>query len=70
MSNVLMWLLYGAYIGFASTAAVHIVWTGRDERRAAAARQGRATAALKNSAGDQALADLRLNRLMSRRRQA
>jgi len=70
MSNVLMWLLYGAYIGFASTAAVHILWAGRDERRATAAGQAEADAALKKASGDHVLAVFQLDRTARGRRRA
>ncbi|MYS34902.1 hypothetical protein K388_01900 [Streptomyces sp. KhCrAH-43] len=70
MSNVMPWLLYGAYIGAVLTATVHFLWTGRGRRRAAAASRAEAGAALKKASGDHVLAVFQLDRMSRGRRQA
>ncbi|TXS35745.1 hypothetical protein [Streptomyces sp. OR43] len=68
-SNELLILAAGLYLGFAVTAAIHMVWAGIGAARAARSGQAAATAALKRAAGDQALTVFQLDRLISRRKE-
>ncbi|MGW0933634.1 hypothetical protein [Streptomyces sp. NPDC002666] len=68
-SHELLILAAGVYLGFAVTAAIHMVWAGIDAGRAARTGQAAAAAALKRAAGDRYLADFQLDRLISRRKE-
>lgn len=68
-SNELLILAAGLYLGFAITAALHMVWAARDAARAACRARAASTAALKRVTGDRYLAEFQLDRLTCRRKE-